>query len=79
MIVRRGGLANDAVSAIPMRLVRHYRAILSTNASARPAGAWAPGVLDRTWLGIPGQRRIEALDRVRAIGQRSRRRAGARG
>lgn len=65
-------MAKRSDPTIPMRLFRHYRETLSTQAGVRVTATSGPEALGLAWLGAGGSKRVEALDRIRAIGERSR-------
>jgi len=65
-------MATGSYSGIPVTLLRHCRTVLSRKTDQRGKVVWVAEVPDMPWCRATGSSRIEALDRVREMGERSR-------
>ena len=65
-------MAIEKRTGIPVTLLRHYRTVLSRKTDPRGKVTWIAEVPDMPWCRSTGSSRIEALDRVREMGERRR-------
>jgi len=63
-------MASGNYSGIPVTLLRHCRTVLSRKAEPDGKVMWVAEVPDLPWCRATGSSRIEALDRVREMGER---------
>jgi hypothetical protein len=63
-------MASGTYSGIPVTLLRHCRTVLSRKTEPDGKAMWIAEVPDTPWCRATGSSRIEALDRVRAMGER---------